>query len=140
MSWLAVLLYTLLIFFLSSQQYTDYFRNLEDRSYWLFEHYLQYPTHATEYAVLAVLWLRALRQPRMARANLAKFTLVAVVLTALVDESIQYFVPTRSFAVQDLCMDTLGGMFIVLLLNGKAKGRGQTESRDRDRSTSPYSS
>jgi VanZ family protein len=107
--WLPVILVTLLIFWLSSRPYTAYFAELESPSHQLFQKYLQYPAHLLEYAVLGLLWMWPLsrRIPNGKRA--AWLTLGAVMVTALLDESIQWFVPTRHFALQDLLMDLAGG-------------------------------
>ena len=36
--------------------------------------------------------------------------LSAILVTALLDESIQWCTPTRHFAFRDLCMDSVGGI------------------------------
>jgi VanZ family protein len=41
--------------------------------------------------------------------------LVAVFFTALLDESVQQFVPTRSFALRDLVTDGIGGFVAVAI-------------------------
>jgi len=111
--WFPVLLLTLLIFLLSSRPYTSYFGELEGPSYRLFQRYLQYPVHLMEYAALAFLWVRALLQYPAPRRRPAWIALGAVFLTALVDETIQHFIPTRSFALRDLFMDGVGGIMAV---------------------------
>lgn len=116
-SWLPVIVLTLVIFVLSSRPYTTYFSELEGSSHRLFRQYLQYPAHLVEYAVLALLWMRALLRHCGRRRRVAWLTLGAVVFTALVDESIQRFVPTRSFALRDLCMDSAGGL-VAFALSG----------------------
>jgi VanZ family protein len=106
---------TLAIFSLSSRPYTAYFAELEGPSHRLFQTYLQYPAHLAEYAVLALFWLRALHRHGMGGRRLTWMTLGAIALTALIDESIQGFVPTRSFALRDLLMDSLGGLLAVVV-------------------------
>jgi VanZ family protein len=66
-----------------------------------------------EYTVLAFLWIRALSSQSITRQRLARWTVGVIFLTALIDESIQYFVPTRTFAFCDLCMDVAGGALAV---------------------------
>jgi len=111
--WLPVVLWTLLIFLLSTRPYTAYFSNLEGSSHRIFQRYLQYPVHVAEYGALALLWVRALIRHSATRQWVAWATLGAVVLTALADESIQHLVPTRSFAFRDLLMDGTGGILAV---------------------------
>src|SRR5690349_8246654 len=93
---------------------------------WLFPHipeetvssivfFLRKCAHLTEYALLALLLWRALRQPvrkdprpwRWADARLAVFI---VALYAATDEFHQLFVPTREGRVSDVMIDTVGGM------------------------------
>jgi VanZ family protein len=110
MRWLPVTLMTLLIFWLSSRPYTAYFAEVEGASHRLFQRYLQYPAHLVEYATLALLWTWALSAHVADRKHAAWLALGAVIVTALVDESIQRLVPTRSFALRDLLMDSAGGV------------------------------
>ena len=88
--WLPVILMTLLIFWLSSRQYTAYFADLEGQSYRLFQKYLQYPAHLGEYAVLGLLWMWPLSRHVASRTQAAGLMLSAIVVTALLDESIQW--------------------------------------------------
>lgn len=115
--WLPVILMTLLIFWLSSRPYTTYFAELEGQSYRLFQKYLQYPAHLVEYAVLGLLWMWPLSSLSRHTANgtrAAWLMLSAIVVTALLDESIQWCVPTRHFAIRDLFMDSVGGMMAMV--------------------------
>jgi hypothetical protein len=108
--WLPVILVTLLIFSLSSRPYTAYFAELEGPSYRLFQAYLQYPAHLIEYTVLGLLWMWPLSRRTANRKRAAWLTVGAAVITALLDESIQWCVPTRHFALRDLIMDSAGGV------------------------------
>jgi VanZ like family len=108
--WLPAILMTALIFWLSSRPHTAYFAELEGSSYRLFQRYLQYPAHLGEYAVLALLWIWALSGHVAGTKRATWLAFGAILVTALVDESIQRFVPTRSFALRDLIMDSIGGM------------------------------
>lgn len=108
--WLPVILMTLLIFWLSSRPYTAYFAELEGPAHRLFQKYLQYPAHLGEYAVLGFLWMWPLSRRISPGKRAAWLTLGAIMATALLDESIQRFVPTRHFALQDLLMDLAGGV------------------------------
>lgn len=124
--WLPVVLWTLAIFSLSARPYTAYFRDLESPTYRLLDLYLQYPLHLAEYGVLAVLWVRALLPGPLTARGTAWLALSATLATALVDESIQSLVPTRSFALRDLVMDALGGVL------GTAVGRRVLRSGTAD--------
>jgi VanZ family protein len=108
--WLPAILLTLLIFWLSSRPYTTYFAELEGPSHRLFQTYLQYPAHLVEYAILALLWMWPLSKYHSNRTHGAWLALGAVVVTALLDESIQWYVPTRHFALRDLIIDCAGGV------------------------------
>jgi VanZ family protein len=108
--WLPAILLTLLIFWLSSRPYTTYFAELEGPSHRLFQTYLQYPAHLVEYATLALLWMWPLSTYRAHRRHVPWLALGAVVVTALLDESIQWYVPTRHFALRDLIIDWTGGV------------------------------
>jgi VanZ family protein len=108
--WLPVIFMTLLIFWFSSRPYTAYFADLEAPSYRLFQRYLQYPAHLVAYAILAFLWMWALSGHTAHRTRLWWLTAGAILITAGLDESIQWCVPTRHFALRDLLMDSLGGM------------------------------
>jgi len=74
--------------------------------------------HMTEYAVLALLWWRALRRQRHGgawSARTAAWTLAACILYAASDEFHQSFVKTRTPSVIDVMIDT-GGAALALLL------------------------
>ena len=77
--------------------------------------------HLAEYAILAWLAWRALRKPR--RSDLRPWSwktagaaLGIVVLYAATDEIHQTFVPNRTGALRDVCIDTLGGALGLLAL------------------------
>ena len=56
--------------------------------------------HMTEFAILGMLWSVGLRKNKPAFA--------ICLLTAMTDETIQYFVPGRSCEVRDVCIDAAG--------------------------------
>lgn len=77
--------------------------------------------HLTEFAVLALLLWRALRQPvkndpRPWRWPEARLVLLGVMLYAASDEFHQSFVPTRDARILDVLIDTSGGALGLLLL------------------------
>lgn len=82
--------------------------------------------HLTEYAVLALLLWRAIRQPqkndsRPWRRDEAGLVLSLIFLFAASDEIHQAFVPTRTALVSDVFIDTAGGAagLLALWLAGK---------------------
>jgi VanZ family protein len=77
--------------------------------------------HMVEFAILAWLAWRALRQARGDRAGIwswrtAGLTLAFVVFYAVTDEFHQTFVPNRTGSAVDVCIDTLGGAIALALL------------------------
>jgi VanZ family protein len=78
--------------------------------------------HLTEYAILALLFWRAIRQPRRDdvrpwRWDQAGLALALVFLYAASDELHQVFVPDRTGMVSDIFVDSTGGAIGLLLLN-----------------------
>lgn len=67
--------------------------------------------HMAEYALLGALWAAALyrkeQRPALRRASMA---LAACLVTALLDETIQAFVPGRGSRVADVWIDLLGAL------------------------------
>lgn len=77
--------------------------------------------HFTEYALLAILLWRALRssegeKTQRWRWSISLWTLFFVVLYAATDEFHQLFVPSRQASVLDVLLDSIGGIFALLLL------------------------
>ncbi len=82
--------------------------------------------HLTEYALLALLLWRAIRQPQKADARPWRWpegglALALVFLYSATDELHQVFVPTRTGLVSDVFIDTTGGAIGLLLLWGTGK-------------------
>ena len=87
----------------------------------LIHHLFRKAGHVTEYALLALLLWRAIRQPqkneqRPWRWDEAGLSLASVFLYAASDEFHQIFVPSRTPLVSDVCIDTCGGAFGLILL------------------------
>ena len=132
--WLPVALWMILIFSASGdgQSYKHSSRIIVPLLHWLFPwmsqesvetlHYLaRKGGHLSEYAVLALLLWRAIRQPQKAdtrpwRWTEARLALAIVFLYSASDELHQVFVPLRTGQVSDVCIDTLGGAAGLLLL------------------------
>jgi VanZ family protein len=74
--------------------------------------------HLTEYAILAILIVRALRLERNARWSFktAWLALLIVALYAAGDELHQFFVPHRQASAVDVLIDITGGLAGILLL------------------------
>jgi VanZ family protein len=137
--WLPPLVWMLVIFSASSdtQSYRHTSRFFEPLMHWLFPqmsqanveaiHYLIRKTgHLTEFALLALLLWRAIRQPRKNdprpwRWDEAGLSLAIVFLYAASDEFHQVFVTLRTALVSDVIVDTSGGIIglTVLWLTGK---------------------
>jgi VanZ family protein len=71
--------------------------------------------HVTEYAILAALWRHAFVRGGMARPAVASALALAIsVACAVVDETNQSFLPTRTGAVGDVGLDSLGALAAVV--------------------------
>jgi VanZ family protein len=132
--WLPPVAWMLLIFSASSDthSYQHSSRFFEPLLRWLFpqmppatvdaiHHFFRKTVHFTEYAVLALLLWRAIRQPqknehRHWRWDEAGLALSVVFLYAASDELHQVFVALRTALVSDVVIDTAGGAAGLLLL------------------------
>jgi len=77
--------------------------------------------HLTEYAIMALLFWRALRKPNRSDPrpwswSIAGWSILLVAVYASSDEFHQIFVPGREAAVHDVVIDTIGGSFGILAL------------------------
>ena len=132
--WLPVLIWMALIFSASSDSHSYEHSSLfvEPFLHWLFPRMSQSwvevihliirkCAHFTEYANLALLLWRALRQPvkhdsRLWNWQEVRLTLLVVMLYAATDEFHQSFVSTRTALVSDVFIDTTGGAAGLLAL------------------------
>jgi len=81
--------------------------------------------HLAEYAVLALLWFRALVQgPGRTTRAAAWIALVICLACALVDETHQATIPTRSGSARDFVIDA-SGAGILLLVRGRREARAR---------------
>lgn len=72
--------------------------------------------HVTEYAILAVLWFRALHvSRRLNSAHSAWIALAISVAWSILDELHQAFVPSRTAHALDILLDTTGAALATLL-------------------------
>ena len=84
-------------------------------------HLIRKCAHMTEYAVLTLLFWRAVRKPAKSNPRPwswpeARLTLLLVMLYAATDEFHQQFVATRTSLVSDVFIDTAGGAAALLAL------------------------
>lgn len=138
--WLPMLVWMGLIFTASAdkQSYQHSSTLFEPLLRWLFpgmsplmiatlHHVFRKTCHLTEYAILAWLVWRAVRearngsQPRSWRWEEAGLALAVVFAYAASDEFHQIFVPTRTPLVTDVLIDTTGGAVALVLLWVKSK-------------------
>ena len=100
--------------------------------------------HVTEYAILALLFWRALQRPAKGDHRwswkAAGWTVAFVALYATTDELHQQFVPSRYGSPMDVLIDTIGGGIGLALLRGiywwRDRRRGGTETRSVDQPSS----
>ena len=132
--WLPPLVWLAVIFSASSdtKSYEHTSRFFEPFLHWLFpqmpqahveliHHLVRKTGHLTEFALLALLLWRAIRQPqkndsRPWRWDEAGLSLSIVFLYAASDEFHQIFVALRTALVSDVIIDTTGGAIGLLLL------------------------
>jgi VanZ family protein len=113
--WLPPLALMGVIFFFSAQP------NLNSGLGWI-DHVGRKIVHASEYALLCLLWWRALRAKLGVRTALGVAWLIAV-LYAASDEYHQSFVSGRHATWVDVAIDSMGaGLFVVLTLRA-SRGR-----------------
>jgi VanZ family protein len=78
--------------------------------------------HFLNYAILSWLWFRAARywelreKSRAWALRWARWGFVLAVLTAIADESLQHFVPSRTGKPADVALDCAGALFAQLLI------------------------
>jgi VanZ family protein len=89
--------------------------------------------HITEYAILGMLFWRALRQPvkndpRPWSWPDVGWSILLVALYASSDEFHQLFVPARDASIWDVMIDTTGGIGGLLLLWAALRWRGRSRS------------
>jgi len=77
----------------------------------IIHHIIRKSAHITEYAILAVLAYRAIRQDRAGFRDIQVWgPILLCIVYASTDEYHQRFVPTRGPSVEDVLFDTFGGM------------------------------
>jgi VanZ family protein len=95
-------------------------------------------SHVTEYAVLALLWLRAFRsQVRFSLEGAAWAALAVCLACAIVDEVHQAYVPGRIGSVRDVALDSLGAVGMVMFVRARRPGTRADVSADGSPSKLP---
>jgi len=90
-------------------------------------------SHLTEYAVLALLWVRAFQSWRPLSLKMAFGAALAVCLTcAVVDEAHQARVPGRHGSVRDVALDSVGALAALIVVRTR-----QSLTDDRVASRAP---
>ncbi len=117
--WLPAILWMGLIFFLSSRS------DLPRASVAWLELLWKKGAHVGAYAILAILYERALAMPERGKV----IALMLSVLYAISDEYHQSFTPGRTPAASDVLIDTIGatlGLYLILprLTEGRARSLG----------------
>ena len=97
------------------------FPGISEQTIWLDVLIVRKCAHLTEYALLALLFWRAMRKPRRSDPRPWSWTLFGwsvlwVAIYASSDEIHQIFVPGREAAVHDVVIDTIGGTVGLLVL------------------------
>jgi len=106
--WLPLVVYMLLIFYLSSLP-NGRFENMSDNLG--IDDRLE---HFVEYSVLAVLWFRLFKHHKKKNPHLMAVAFSA--LYGITDEIHQLFVPTRIFSFNDILFNFLGSLVSILIL------------------------
>jgi VanZ family protein len=73
-------------------------------------YYFEVAVHIFQYCIFFMLMNRALRSAHRSRAGALVGAFAFVLLLSLTNESLQAFTPTRMFDLEDMAMDTLGGL------------------------------
>ena len=108
--WAPPLLWMALIYYGSAQP------TLPTLSDSLLDALVKYGAHFVEYAVLALLWYRALYS-RFPHPKILPLAFLIAVIYALSDEFHQSFVPGRSATWQDVAVDVMGAASALLVAN-----------------------
>jgi VanZ family protein len=106
--WVPVLIYGLIIFYLSSQSYPD--QHLPSFIFSISDKIL----HAFEYGILGILLYRAFKQTTQTTQSIS-LAIICVIAFGISDEMHQWFVPQRQADVWDLVADTEGAAFLILV-------------------------
>jgi VanZ family protein len=88
--------------------------------------------HLTEYAVLALLWFRALLSQAQRAPRAAVWSALAVcIVCAIADEAHQSTIPERYGSVRDVVIDVSGAASALLVARGRMAARERAQVRSR---------
>lgn len=126
-SWLAIILWLVLIFILSAQpvhksnglskgiagkiiKIIEKISPDKNISLGRFNHYLRKTAHFFFYMILGILMMNVLKMVKVEGAKRIALALVICVLCAMLDEFHQLFVPGRGAQVKDVIIDSIGAI------------------------------
>ncbi len=102
-SWVLVVLWSGIIFYFSSVP------NLKISQFGFLDFVLRKAAHITEYVVLCIFYIRALKNTtKLSDKKIYLFSVIFSIVYAITDEIHQSFVPTRNCNIFDLFFDTVG--------------------------------
>jgi VanZ family protein len=113
------------------------FPHAADATLFQVHHYIRKCAHFTEYFILSLLVLRAIRAGRPGTRFAWALLVVAIVICyASLDEFHQRFVPGRTAAVRDVLIDTSGGIaaqvvVALVILLGHVRERREIEAEQK---------
>ena len=133
-SWLAVILWLVLIFILSAQpvhKSNGLSKGIAEKiikiiekispdkniSLGRFNHYLRKAAHFFSYMVLGILMMNVLKMMKVEGVKRIVLALVICILCAMLDEFHQLFVPGRGAQVKDVIIDTVGAIVGIGIVN-----------------------
>lgn len=102
--------------------FRTFFPNVPFDTYDVVHTFLRKLGHFTNYAILSWLWFRAARywesreRSRLWQLRWALWGFAFTVATALADEGLQHFVPSRTGSWRDVMLDASGALFAQLLV------------------------
>lgn len=88
--------------------------------------------HLTAYGLFAVLALRSIRGDRPPTRTLACWALLAAVLLASADETLQSFSSERGASALDVLLDGCGAAISLLVVTSRARRPGRVTTRGAD--------
>ncbi len=72
--------------------------------------------HGFEFAILSIILFRCLTFFKINKGSIKIYTLFLILLSAVVDEFLQLYIPGRNSSVKDVVIDFIGGCFGLLII------------------------
>jgi len=110
LNWLYVIIWLGIIYWFSNQP------DLKSELTYAWDFVFRKIAHMAEYFVLTYLYFKALNNYKINYNMLLVYTLLLMILTAMLDEFHQSFVAGRSAAIFDVAIDTIGGLILIILM------------------------